>query len=181
MIFFVSSFNVYNYIRTGNICSDMGVFYWIYCIVALMVMVRVVLNNRDSVKTLAWILVLLFLPVLGLLLYFFFGRDTRKERMIGRRMLSQIQRRQLNDDTDNQAEVPQGYEPLVAYLRNSSSACLVARVMYVYSGLQRSLPRHCMMRLMPPRSTYTYSSTYSRMMSSVACCVSISWRKPGRA
>ena len=125
MIFFVSSFNVYNYIRTGNICSDMGVFYWIYCIVALMVMVRVVLNNRDSVKTLAWILVLLFLPVLGLLLYFFFGRDTRKERMIGRRMLSQIQRRQLNDDTDNQAEVPQGYEPLVAYLRNSSSACLV--------------------------------------------------------
>ena len=125
MIFFVSSFNVYNYIRTGNVCSDMGVFYWIYCIVALMVMVRVVLNNRDSVKTLAWILVLLFLPVLGLLLYFFFGRDTRKERMIGRRMLSQIQRRQLNDDTDNQAEVPQGYEPLVAYLRNSSSACLV--------------------------------------------------------
>ena len=100
--------------------------YWIYCIVALMVMVRVVLNNRDAVKTLAWILVLLFLPVLGLLLYFFFGRDTRKERMIGRRMLTQIQqRRQLNDDADNQADVPQGYEPLVNYLRNSSSACLV--------------------------------------------------------
>lgn len=104
----------------------MGMLYWIYCIVALMVMVRVVLNNRDAVKTLAWILVLLFLPVLGLLLYFFFGRDTRKERMIGRRMLTQIQqRRQLNDDADNQADVPQGYEPLVNYLRNSSSACLV--------------------------------------------------------
>lgn len=104
----------------------MGMLYWTYCIVALMVMVRVVLNNRDAVKTLAWILVLLFLPVLGLLLYFFFGRDTRKERMIGRRMLTQIQqRRQLNDDADNQADVPQGYEPLVNYLRNSSSACLV--------------------------------------------------------
>lgn len=106
--------------------TAMGIFYWVYCIVAILVMVRVVLNNRDTVKTLAWILVFIFLPFLGLIIYFFFGRDTRKAKIIGRRMLSQIQqRRQLNDDADNQADVPQGYEPLVSYFKNTSSAYLV--------------------------------------------------------
>lgn len=104
----------------------MGIFYWVYCIVAILVMVRVVLNNRDTVKTLAWILVFIFLPFLGLIIYFFFGRDTRKAKMIGRRMLSQIQqRRQLNDDAENQADVPQGYEPLVSYFKNTSSSYLL--------------------------------------------------------
>ena len=32
----------------------------------------VVLDNRNPVKTIAWILVLMFLPVVGLILYFFF-------------------------------------------------------------------------------------------------------------
>lgn len=106
--------------------TAMGIFYWVYCIVAILVMVRVVLNNRDTVKTLAWILVFIFLPFLGLIIYFFFGRDTRKAKMIGRRMLSQIQqRRQLNDDAENQADVPQGYEPLVSYFKNTSSSYLL--------------------------------------------------------
>lgn len=104
----------------------MGIFYWVYCIVAILVMVRVVLNNRDTVKTLAWILVFIFLPFLGLIIYFFFGRDTRKAKIIGRRMLSQIQqRRQLNDDAENQADVPLGYEPLVSYFKNTSSSYLL--------------------------------------------------------
>lgn len=106
--------------------TAMGIFYWVYCIVAILVMVRVVLNNRDTVKTLAWILVFIFLPILGLIIYFFFGRDTRKAKMIGRRMLSQIQqRRQLNDDAENQADVPQGYEPLVSFFKNTSSSYLL--------------------------------------------------------
>ena len=37
----------------------------------------IVLENRNPVKTLAWILVLLFLPVVGLVFYFFFGRSQR--------------------------------------------------------------------------------------------------------
>jgi cardiolipin synthase len=34
---------------------------------------------------LAWVLVLVFLPVIGLILYFFFGQDTRKERLISKK------------------------------------------------------------------------------------------------
>ena len=45
---------------------------WIYSFVAVILIINVILKNRDSVKTLAWVMVLLFLPVLGMLLYFFF-------------------------------------------------------------------------------------------------------------
>ena len=37
--------------------------------------VVIILDNRNPVKTLAWILVLMFLPVVGLVFYFFFGRS----------------------------------------------------------------------------------------------------------
>jgi cardiolipin synthase len=47
--------------------------------------VVVVLENRNPFKTLAWILVLAFLPIIGLIFYFFFGRDIRKEKLISRK------------------------------------------------------------------------------------------------
>lgn len=101
----------------------MGCLYWAYCIVAILLMFKVVLRNRDTIKTLAWMLVLLFLPVLGLILYFFFGRDTRKIRIIGKRQLSQIKRRdQLGALFDDVADVPSCYSPLMSFFRNSSLA-----------------------------------------------------------
>ena len=47
--------------------------------------VVIVLDNRNPVKTLAWILVLMFLPVVGLVFYFFFGRSQRRVRIIGKK------------------------------------------------------------------------------------------------
>ena len=65
---------------------------WVSTIVSSMFLLAVVatiivvvLENRNPVKTLAWVLVLSFLPVVGLVLYFFFGRDVRKEKLISRR------------------------------------------------------------------------------------------------
>jgi len=42
----------------------------------------VLLENRHPVKTLAWLLVLVFLPVVGLILFFLFGMQTRGKRRI---------------------------------------------------------------------------------------------------
>lgn len=107
--------------------SIMGCFYWLYCIVAILVMVNVVLKNRDSVKTLAWIMVLLFLPFLGILLYFFFGRDTRKAKLIGRRLHSQIKQRDYQMSVSKDvAEVPLEYSSLVSFFDNSASAYLLS-------------------------------------------------------
>ena len=50
----------------------------------------VVLDNRNPVKTMAWILILMFLPIVGLVLYFFFGRSQRRERIIGKKSYSRL-------------------------------------------------------------------------------------------
>ena len=44
----------------------------------------VISENRNPVKSLAWITVLLLLPVVGIVLYAFFGRSLKSERMISR-------------------------------------------------------------------------------------------------
>lgn len=109
-----------------NDITLMGCLYWVYCVIAIIVMVKVVLNNRDTIKTLAWMLVLIFLPFLGLVLYFFFGRDNRKKKIISGRMLSQIQQRSHLYAADEDAvEVPNEYESLVSFFENSASAPLL--------------------------------------------------------
>lgn len=96
---------------------------WIYSIVAVVLIINVILENRDSVKTLAWVLVLLFLPVLGMLLYFFFGRDKRKEKLIGKRLMSQINQRNLSANVKQYVpDLPNEYAALHSYLRNTASS-----------------------------------------------------------
>lgn len=103
-----------------------GYIYALNCIVAVFIMLRVVLGNRNPIKTLAWIMVLLFLPLLGLLLYFFFGRDTKRLKYINNRSLSQIQQRtHLYYRSYSVVELPEAYSSLVAYLEKTSSAYIM--------------------------------------------------------
>ena len=60
----------------------------LFLLTVVATIVVVVMDNRNPFKTLAWVLVLVFLPVIGLILYFFFGQDTRKERLISKKGLS---------------------------------------------------------------------------------------------
>ena len=57
----------------------------LFLLAVVATIVVVVLDNRNPVKTLAWVLVLIFLPVVGLVLYYFFGQDTRRERLISKK------------------------------------------------------------------------------------------------
>lgn len=66
-----------------------------YLAVILFTIVIVLLDNRNPVKTMAWILVLVFLPVVGLAFYFFFGRNTRKERLISKKGFSRLSKRPM--------------------------------------------------------------------------------------
>lgn len=67
----------------------------VYLAVILFTIVIVLLDNRNPVKTMAWVLVLVFLPVVGLAFYFFFGRNTRKERLISKKGFSRLSKRQM--------------------------------------------------------------------------------------
>lgn len=67
----------------------------VYLAVILFTIVIVLLDNRNPVKTMAWVLVLVFLPVVGLAFYFFFGRNTRKERLISKKGFSRLSKRPM--------------------------------------------------------------------------------------
>ena len=111
---------------SGSAVSAIGILYWFYWVVAIVVMVRVVLRNHDTVKTLAWIMVFIFIPFLGLLLYFFFGRDTRRKRMAGRRFMAQIRRHGTPGAGDGtMARVMPEYQSLATFFENVSSAPLL--------------------------------------------------------
>ena len=59
-----------------------------YYILAIGTVVYVILDNRAPLKTISWILVLILLPVIGLIFYFYFGHNFRKEKLFeGKRNL----------------------------------------------------------------------------------------------
>lgn len=57
--------------------------------------VVIVLDNRNPVKTMTWILILMFVPIVGLVFYFFFGRSQRRERVIGKKSYGRLDRKSV--------------------------------------------------------------------------------------
>ena len=66
----------------GVFSMAVNLVFFLTVVVTIMV---VILDNRNPFKTLVWVLVLVFLPIIGLILYFFFGQDTRKEKRISKK------------------------------------------------------------------------------------------------
>lgn len=94
--------------------------------VALVVgtIVVIVLDNRSPVKTIAWLLVLTFLPVLGLILYFFVGRTHRKEKIISRRSYDRLMKLPMAEYLQQQGndDVPDAYKRIISLFKNTSRA-----------------------------------------------------------
>lgn len=61
------------------------VFTIIYLLTILGIIAVVVSENRNPVKSLAWVTVLLLVPILGMFLYVFFGRSLKSVHMISRK------------------------------------------------------------------------------------------------
>lgn len=65
---------------------------WLYAtltatyVLSIVTVILVILGeNRNPVKSLAWVTVLILLPAVGLVLYIFFGRNIKNKRMVSRR------------------------------------------------------------------------------------------------
>ncbi len=62
-------------------------------IASTIIIVFIILSeNRNPVKSLAWVTVLLLLPVVGVILYIFFGRSIKNKHMISRRNRRKLRR-----------------------------------------------------------------------------------------
>jgi cardiolipin synthase len=64
----------------------------LYALTILGVVVVIVGENRNPVKSLAWVTVLLVVPLLGLVLYVVFGRNIQTNRIISRRNRRKLRR-----------------------------------------------------------------------------------------
>lgn len=71
------------------------IFQILYVATALGTMIIVISENRNPLKTISWVLVLLLLPLVGLIIYYFFGEDNRKQRLISHKMYKKLNRRSI--------------------------------------------------------------------------------------
>lgn len=86
----------------------------LYYIIAVVAVIHVVMDNRQPAKTMAWALVIWFVPVVGIVLYLFFGMNTRKERVINQRELDQLSKRSMLGFVEQQdLHLPEQYKPLI--------------------------------------------------------------------
>jgi cardiolipin synthase A/B len=65
---------------------------WIYAFTIIVVTALIILENRRPEKTVSWIIVLILIPVLGVILYIFFGQEYRKRKLFSRKGLKSSQR-----------------------------------------------------------------------------------------
>mgnify|MGYP000851666246 CR=1 FL=1 len=65
----------------------MQIIYVIFALTVILIIIILVLENSSPVHTLAWIMVLIFLPVVGFVFYLFFGRNWRKVKLFNQKEL----------------------------------------------------------------------------------------------
>ncbi|NDV66434.1 cardiolipin synthase [Bacteroides sp. 224] len=119
------------------------VFNIIYTGIIIGTIIVILLDNRNPVKTIAWILILIFLPLVGLVFYFFFGQTSRRERIIERKSYDRLLQKPM-------AEY-QAQEPLNIPEEHN-------RLMHLFWGINQSFPFDC-------NQIETYTDGYSKLHS----------------
>ncbi|WP_295936277.1 cardiolipin synthase [uncultured Alistipes sp.] len=96
------------------------IFLVIYSITILGIILIVITENRNPLKTLPWIIVLLLAPIIGLLFYFFFGQNLSKQRIISRRTRKRITMQLEEADHAGIPDLPEEYRSLARLLENTT-------------------------------------------------------------
>ena len=97
------------------------IFIVLYVAVIVGIMLTVLMDNRQRAKTIAWVLVLLFVPVVGIVLYIFFGQNTRKMKLISGRSLDQLSKRSMLEFVEQRnLRMPEYFSSLVRLFTNQS-------------------------------------------------------------
>ncbi|KAA6337831.1 Major cardiolipin synthase ClsA [termite gut metagenome] len=95
----------------------------IYLGVIIGAIVVVILDNGYPVKTIAWVLVLAFLPFAGLIFYFFFGRNIHRQRIISRKSYNRLLKKPMAEYlAQNASEIPEEYSRLIQFFQNTNQS-----------------------------------------------------------
>ncbi len=98
----------------------MNFFHWFWIFNAVVVILLVVNDRKRPEKTLAWIFILLLLPVIGIVFYLFLGVDWKKHRLSSEVKISKY----LKDNYQNGENKEVEYDQLVKFLYNRNDSVL---------------------------------------------------------
>lgn len=99
------------------------IFLVIYVSLAIGAMVTILLDDRQPAKTMAWVLVLMFMPLMGIVLYIFFGQNIRRERVISQHSLDQLTKRSMLEFVEQRhLALPEYYRRLIGLFTRQSWA-----------------------------------------------------------
>lgn len=71
-----------------------------YVATTISIIVVILSENRNPVKSLAWVTVLLLLPIFGIILYMVFGRNMKNTRKMSRRSRRRLKKREVQHTTN---------------------------------------------------------------------------------
>lgn len=101
--------------------SIRGVLFLLYQVAVIVTIVHVLMDNRQQAKTVAWALVIYFVPVAGIIAYIFFGVNTRRERMVSRRSLDQLTKRSMLQFVEQgDLRLPEVHKPVIDLFVNEN-------------------------------------------------------------
>ena len=95
----------------------------VYYVLVVVAIVHVVMDNRQPAKTMAWALVIYFVPVVGIVFYLFFGINHRKERYVSERSMNQLTKRSMLEFAEqHNLRLPDKHKPLIDLFVNQNLA-----------------------------------------------------------
>ena len=99
----------------------LNIIFVIYQIIVILAVIHVILDNRQPAKTMAWALVIYFVPIVGIVFYIFFGINTRKERYVSERSMNQLTKRSMLEFAEQQnLRLPEKHKPLIDLFINQN-------------------------------------------------------------
>ena len=101
--------------------SVLGILYGLSRLIAIAAIIHVVMDNRQPAKTIAWALVIYLAPIVGVVAYIFFGVNTRKERLVERRMMDQLAKRSMLGFVEQRdLQLPAAHQPVIDLFMNEN-------------------------------------------------------------
>jgi len=107
----------------NNVLETILIIFYVYLILSAASVI--ILENRNPLKSIAWLTVLIFVPFIGLILYLIVGQDYRKRKMISRKSIQRISERpcasiDIKELANSGVEIK--FLKLIKMLKNNSEA-----------------------------------------------------------
>lgn len=115
-------------------------FKWLYILLIILLSIVVLMDNKGPIKTWAWLMVVIFVPIVGVFLYFLLGHYSQKERMISKRQANLIKRQALIANSSSEQNTPPIYRSWVKlFFQTNESVPLGNNGVSIFTNGQKKL------------------------------------------